>query len=178
MTAFEAGEEASARLYAAAIGYVLRQEGVLVFADDPRGDSLAVTLRFSDGAPSPALAQRFFRHAANVAWGLGGGYSSLGEELVLINLRDSDGTPYSGLTDARFAAALQRAAETFAIPVQSRGTKQVHTDLIGGAWGKDAGAGFAASLASLPPAPLARLDLMGFTFAEMARDRSRAERNR
>lgn len=178
MTSFDAEDRTMARLFAAAIGYVLRQEGVLVFADDARGDSLAVTLRLVDGAPEPALAHRFFRHAASVAPGLGGGYSSVGGDLVFINLRDGRGTPYSELPDDRFAAMLQRAAEVFAISVQWKGTKRVRAELIGAAWGKDAGAGFVDSLAGLPPAALSRLDLLGFTFAEMARDRFRGEGNR
>ncbi len=177
-TSFDATDGASARLFAAAIGYVLRQEGVLVFADEARGDSLAVTLRFASGAPGPALAQRFFRHAASVASGLGGGYSSVGGDLVFINLRDGRGMPYSGLADDRFAAMLQRAVEVFAIPVRLVGTKRVRTGLIGAAWGKDGGAGYVEELAALAPSALAQLDLLGFVFADRVRVRSRGERHR
>jgi len=160
---------ATARRFAAAVGYVLRQDAVLVFADEARGDSLAATLRFEDGAPTALLAHRFFRHAASVAAGLGGGYSTVGEQLVFINLRDASGTPVSGLDDEDFAAALNEAASTFANSVRLAGTKRVRTELVGAAWGHSAGSEYVAMLATLPPAALAQLDLLGFVFGDMAR---------
>lgn len=163
---------AAARRFAAAVGYVLRQDAVLVFAEEARGDSLAVTLRFEDAAPSAPLAHRFFRHAASVAAGLGGGYTTVGGALIFINLRDASGAPFSGLDDEEFAAALNEAASTFANSVRLVGTKRVRSELVAAAWGDSAGSQYVAILATLPPAALAQLDLLGFVFADMARNRA------
>lgn len=112
-TRIAAKPEAGERL-AAALGYVLRQEGVLVsdlHAAD--GDSYQVTIRFRPGTLTPARAHDFFRRAAEVERGLGGGYSALGDDLIFLNLRGGDGRPLSGLSDPAFLAGLAAAADRF-----------------------------------------------------------------
>lgn len=105
--------EARARRLAAALGYVLRQQSVLVSdLSDAGGGSLCATVGFRE-PPSPAAAHAFFLHAARTDKGLGGGYSAAGGRMLFINLRGADGKPFGGLDDAGFAAALKRAAATF-----------------------------------------------------------------
>lgn len=99
---------------AAGLGYVMYQWGVLVTdfsATD--GDTAYGTVQFDDGQLNPTLAQSFFAHAASVDMGLGGGYMSFDDEMIFLNLRGSDGAPYSGLTDEVFIAQLEEAANTF-----------------------------------------------------------------
>ena len=105
--------QAEARRLAAALGYVLRQESVLV-ADlaDAAGDSFQVTVGFAR-APDADLAQRFFAHAAETDRGLAGGYSIVGSGMVFVNLRGADGKPLGGLNDAAFLGGLRRAAAGF-----------------------------------------------------------------
>jgi hypothetical protein len=104
---------AEARTLAAALGYVLRQESVLV-ADlaDASGDSFQVAVGFGR-APDADLAQRFFAHAIQIDKGLAGGYSVVDAGMVFVNLRGADGRPLGGLDDAAFLSALRRAAEGF-----------------------------------------------------------------
>lgn len=104
---------AEARGLAAALGYVLRQESVLV-ADltDAAGDSFQVTVGFGR-APDADLARRFFAHAAQTDRGLAGGYSVVDSDMVFINLRGADGKPLGGLDDAAFLGGLRRAAAGF-----------------------------------------------------------------
>ena len=100
---------------AAGLGYVMYQWSVLVtdfsVAD---GDTAYGIVQFDDGQLDPTLAQSFFAHAAGVDAGLGGGYMSFGDEMIFLNLRGSDGEPYSGLADDVFIAQLEAAATTFA----------------------------------------------------------------
>lgn len=114
---------------AAALGYVFRQSGVLVFnLSDPAGGTDYVIVRFPPGALNNTLAHRFFRHAADSAKGLGGGYSVLGDDMVFLNLRDG-GTPYSGLDAGAFAVALRRAVAGFRelpVTVAAVGTAEAH----------------------------------------------------
>jgi hypothetical protein len=99
---------------AAALGYVLRQESVLVSdlkAAD--GNAFQVAIRFPRGKLTPDAAQDFFRRAAEIERGLGGGYSALHGEMIFINLRGADGRPYSGLGDPAFLAGLTAAAHVY-----------------------------------------------------------------
>lgn len=100
------GGEAAARRAAAAFGHVFAQQAVLLWRQG--GDSLAVSVEFPSLTPN--LADHFFRHAAAVEPKLAGGFTARGPALVFINLRGADGVPLSGLDDAAFRTALERAA--------------------------------------------------------------------
>lgn len=169
VTAFAVADEAQALLFAAAIGYVLRQDSVLVFAADPRGDSLTVRVRLAEACLTPQAAQRFFRHAAAVAAGLGGGYTAFGCEMWFVNLRDGTGAPYSGLDDARFAAALAQAAARFDPPAAVAGSFRARAALIGSGWPDGNGRPYVEKLAALPVGALAGLDLLSYRFADRLR---------
>ncbi|MCC7046949.1 MAG: hypothetical protein IT562_09575 [Alphaproteobacteria bacterium] len=99
---------------AAALGYVLRQEGVLLsdlHAAD--GNSYQVTIQFPRGKLTPALADEFFRRAAAIDRGLGGGFAALGDAMIFLNLRGADGKPYSGLADGPFRDRLGATSHLF-----------------------------------------------------------------
>ncbi|WP_051341553.1 hypothetical protein [Azospirillum halopraeferens] len=100
---------------AAALGWVLRQDSVLVaeIPDREQGATRYVILRVAEGALTPNLGQAFFELLADIHPGMGGGYTALGDSLLFLNLRDGTGTPYSGLDDASFAAALGMAVDLF-----------------------------------------------------------------
>jgi hypothetical protein len=107
-------EPRQATLLAAALGYVYRQDSVLVLdlaALD--ADQFYVRIGFADANLNGALADAFFRHAAQVDPALGAGYTAFDNELVFINLRDDAGRPYGGLDDEAFKAALAKAAANF-----------------------------------------------------------------
>lgn len=107
-------DDVEATRLAAALGYVLRQWSVLVSElDDAAGRTAYVTVRFPEGALTPELAHAFFEVAAKVDEGLGGGYTAFGDEMIFLNVRGGDGTPYSGLDDLDFAALLGQAAGGF-----------------------------------------------------------------
>lgn len=100
---------------AAALGYVLRQYSVMVsHLGNPSGDTGYVAVAFRPGVLDADLAHRFFEAAAARSEGLGGGYTAFGDTLYFLNVRDSDGQPYSGLDDAGFAAELKAVAAGFA----------------------------------------------------------------
>ena len=99
----------------AGLGYVMYQWSVLVTdftAND--GDTAYGIVQFNDGELNGVMAQMFFEHAASVNSGLGGGYMSFNDEMIFLNLRGSDGMPYSGLDDDTFIAQLDMAASSFA----------------------------------------------------------------
>lgn len=105
----EVGDE-QARRAAAAFGYVFDQSAVLIWRDATEGSLVvAVTLP----SVTPTLADHFFRLAAAIEPALAGGFTARGSQLLFINLRGSDGKPFSGLADDRFTAGLQRAASQF-----------------------------------------------------------------
>jgi len=104
--------DAEADRLAAALGFVLRQDSVLV-ADLTQGDGRTGSVVVTLPRLTPDRAQRFFAHAANVHAGLGGGYTAFGDVLLFLNVIGDDGTPVSGLPDTAFAAALARATRGF-----------------------------------------------------------------
>mgnify|MGYP003344891710 FL=1 len=104
------GDEAQAQRVAATFGHVFSQSAVLIWRDASDG-SLLVAVNLP--AVTPTLADHFFRLAAAMEPGLGGGFTARGNQLLFINLRSGDGKPFSGLDDERFAASLQRAADQF-----------------------------------------------------------------
>lgn len=104
-----------ATLVSAGLGYVMYQWSVLVTDFSAgEGDTAYGMVRFDDGALDEDLAQLFFEHAASVDTGLEGGYMSFDDEMIFLNLRGSDGQPYSGLDDATFIEQLDAAAASFA----------------------------------------------------------------
>lgn len=170
VTSFPPGEDEAALRFAAALGYVLRQDSMLVFAvDEPRGDSLTMRVAFEQ-CVTPELAQRFFLRAAAIDKGLGGGFTAFGCEMLFINLRDDKGQPYSGLDDAAFTAALGRASSGFSPPARIAGTFRTRTVLIGEGWpGNKGGALYIERLGSLPVETIAPLDLLSYRFGDLLR---------
>lgn len=120
------GDAAAADRAAAAFGYVFDQSSVLVWREAEAG-SLVAIVRLPGVTPN--LADHFFRHAASVHPGLGGGFTARGNRLMFINLRGSDGQPFSGLSDADFAAAMTRAAGAFG-GLASVSTARVEAKLV------------------------------------------------
>lgn len=109
-----ATDMAAGERVAAALGYVLRQESVLVSdLADGDGNAYQVTIRFPRHTLTPAIAQEFFRRAALVDRGLGGGYAALDDAMIFLNLRGADGKPYSGLGDRLFRERLGIASQRF-----------------------------------------------------------------
>lgn len=107
-------EDAPADRLAGAIAWSLEQESVLVADFDSADGATGYALvRFPAGSLTPDRAQRFFLAAAAEQDGLGGGYTAFGDTLLFLNLRNGDGTPYSGLPDEAFTESLQRAAAAF-----------------------------------------------------------------
>ncbi len=160
----------SADRFAAAIAYVLRQDAVLVFAAEARGDSVTVRVRLDQPCLTPQAAQAFFRHAATVAAGLGGGYTAFDCEMWFVNLRDDGGAPYSSLDDTAFAQALAMAAARFAPPATIAGTFRSRTALVGVGWPQSAGGRLHVErLAALPAEALSQLDLLSYRFADRLR---------
>ncbi|WP_207458401.1 hypothetical protein [Azospirillum sp. SYSU D00513] len=142
--------DAPADRLGAALALALHQDSVLV-ADFAGGNTGYALVRFPEGGLTPELAQRFFRAAAAVHKGLGGGYTALGDSLLFLNLRGEDGAPYSGLEDASFLVALSRAAERFAeAPVTVAETGRADARLVG-ANGPEAAAIGDSGLAALGP---------------------------
>lgn len=127
----DAGE--AARL-AAMIGYVFRQESVLVWRlKGKEACTGAVRIGFPGTALTPALAQRFSETAASGNEGLGGGYTALGNEMIFLNLSGEEGA-YSGLDDAAFAAALGEAARTFTPAAKAERQGCAEAALISNNW--------------------------------------------
>lgn len=131
-----AGDRELAEQLAAALGWVFGQRSVLISdLGSSTAGSLWLRVRFPNALLTPALAQRFFLHAAGIDSGLGGGYRGEGKSLVFVNLRDADGLPFSGLDDDRYSALLERAALSFRGArgeIAERGKAQIW--LIGNDW--------------------------------------------
>lgn len=128
--------DAGADRLAAALGYVFRQYSVMVsHLGKPSGDTGYVAVAFRPGVLDAALAHRVFEAAAARDEGLGGGYTVFGDTMYFLNVRDSDGQPYSGLDDAGFAAGLKAVAADFAAEgalVASAGTADAR--FVGNDW--------------------------------------------
>jgi hypothetical protein len=171
ITRFPPAEEEAALRFAAALGYVLRQDSMLVFAvDQAAGQSHTVRVRFAGECLTPQNAQRFFEQATRTSKGLGGGYTASGCEMLFINLRDERGKPYSGLEDGAFAAALDRATQGFTPPATIAGSFRARTALIGDGWpGNRSGALYIDKLGSLPMEAIAPLDLLSYRFGDLLR---------
>lgn len=135
---------------AAALGWTCYQWSVLVTNfDEPEGDTGFGTVSFAAGALTPTLAQAFFEHAASVDPGLAGGYTAFGDDLIFLNLRDSEGSPYSGVEDDTFIADLESAAQSFAdAAVSLSASGEVEAALVENDWtgGAPTGEDYAAAL--------------------------------
>ncbi len=128
-------EPRQATLLAAALGYVYRQESVLVLdLDAVDADQFFVRIHF-DTTLTGALADAFFHHAATIAPALGEGYTAFDNDLLFINLRDDAGKPYGGLGDEAFKAALIKAVASFT-PAKGKIVKSglVEARLVGNDW--------------------------------------------
>lgn len=136
-------ERAAIERFAAAQGYVFRQWDVLITDFGSNGGNTGYAV-VAIAELTPARAQAFFVHAAGVDAGLGGGYTAFGDAMLFLNLRDADSDePYSGLDDAAFVDALDRAAASFAqadAQVVDAGERAVEAWFISNDWAA-AGAG-------------------------------------
>ena len=171
VTRFRPDRQDQALLFAAAIGYVLRQDSVLIFAvDEGRGDSLTVRVRLREACLMPSTAHRFFLRAAEVAQGLGGGYTAFGCEMLFINLRDAHGMAYSGMDDGRFEQALRRAAADFTPLAEIVGHFRTQTILVGSDWPASGGGRlYLEKMSTVPTEAMSELDLLSYRFADMLR---------
>jgi len=97
---------------AAAFGFVLRQDSVLAVDFDGEG-AYHVNVDFGYRTMTPEIAHAFFQRAMLVHTGLGGGYFTLDDRLVFLNLRGADGKPFSTLSDWPFLERLRIAADRF-----------------------------------------------------------------
>ncbi|MGE4013280.1 MAG: hypothetical protein AB7G15_14205, partial [Alphaproteobacteria bacterium] len=120
----------------AVLGFVFRQWAVMVSnADvrhvlaDARRSAALVRIDRIDGRLDADLAHAFFLHAGQTAPGLALGYTSFGNQLLYLNLRDAAGNPHSQLNDLAFAERLKVAAERF-----SRGALRVSPPVVVDAW--------------------------------------------
>ncbi|WP_374448419.1 hypothetical protein [Stella sp.] len=101
-----ASDRTAALNLAAALGYVFRQSAVLAADfDDPAADAVYGVVKLPPGPVDPVLTHRFYMHAAAIDRILDGGYSTVPEGLLFLDLGRSD--------PDRFLASLRRAAETF-----------------------------------------------------------------
>lgn len=133
-------DDAVADRLAAALGYVFRQDSVLVSGfDDPKGKTFYVTVSFPENTLDAATAQSFFEKADATKKGLGGGYTAFGDDQIFLNVTDDAGKPYSGLTDKEFLEGLTQAAAAFAPnkPTISQ-SGQVNARFVGNDWEKAA----------------------------------------
>ncbi len=123
---------AQAQRLAAALGFVLRQDSVLI-ADFDGGGTYHVNIDFPYRSLTPPIAQAFFQRAMLVHTGLGGGYFTLDDRMVFLNLRGADGKPYSGLSDWPFLERLRIAVDRF--PGARIGDSgQIATRLVANNW--------------------------------------------
>jgi len=102
----------------AALGLVMLQWSVLLtdFTPSDAGNTGFAVVSFPAGTLDDKLANDFFAHAATVDAGLGGGFFSFADSMYFLNIADSQGMPYSGLTDADFTTKLGTAVGTFTGP--------------------------------------------------------------
>ncbi|OLP60125.1 hypothetical protein BJF93_10275 [Xaviernesmea oryzae] len=133
-------DDASADRLAAALGYVFRQDSVLVSRfDDPKGKTFYVTVSFPKDTLDAKTAQSFFEKADATKKGLGGGYTAFADDQIFLNVTDEAGKPYSGLDDKAFLEGLTQTAATFAPnkPEISQ-SGQVNARFVGNDWEKSA----------------------------------------
>ena len=125
-----------ATVLAAGLGWTTFQWSVLVtdFGETDGGTGYG-TVSFAAGTLTPELAQSFFEHAASVDPGLAGGYTSFGDDLIFLNLRDATGTTYSGLEDEAFVTDLESAAGSFTgASVTMSASGEVEAGLVENDW--------------------------------------------
>ncbi|WEK49416.1 MAG: hypothetical protein P0Y66_17005 [Candidatus Kaistia colombiensis] len=168
-TMVDLDDEAADR-FAAALGYVFRQESVLVSRlDDPAGTTDFVTVSFPRDKLDSAVAQAFFEKAASVEKGLGGGYTAFGDDQIFLNVTDGDGKPYSGLDHEAFLAGLLKAATEFQ-PVTPKVTNngKAVARFVGNDWqAQPAGEAYAARLGGAGSDAVKKLDAIEVTYAGM-----------
>ncbi|MGE0717362.1 MAG: hypothetical protein AB7P02_18090 [Alphaproteobacteria bacterium] len=134
------GGEAPATRLAAGLGYVLRQSAVLaVDIGDEKGDTVYAMVALPSGRPDPATTQLFFLHAAGIERGLAGGYSTIAQGLLYLNLRDRAGRPYGGLDDTMFVDSLRQAADTFTPKLRVARSGRARVMLVANDWAASPG---------------------------------------
>lgn len=131
LTTLQTTPERAIRL-ASAFGLVLRQDSVLVVDFDGEG-AYHVNIEFGYRSLTPQVAEAFFKRAMLVDTGLGGGFFSVDDRMVFLNLRGSDGRPYSHLADWPFLERLKIAVDRFpGARIGDRG--QVGAKLVANNW--------------------------------------------
>ncbi len=118
---------------AAAMGFVLRQDSVLVVDFDEGDGAFHVNVDFAYRSLTPEIAHAFFQRAMLVHTGLRGGYFTIDDRMVFLNLRGADGKPYSGLGDWPFLERLKIAVERFP-GARIGNTGQVAARLVSNNW--------------------------------------------
>jgi hypothetical protein len=134
--------EAEARRLSAALGFVFRQDAVLMYdlaAED--GQLKQVTVRFARRSMTPAIAARFFDLARQELKNDKLGFSSTLSRMIFININ-------TGIGDDALAAGLKRAAAAW--PQQNitvEPPKSVRALLVENDWSKQkAGESYASEL--------------------------------
>jgi len=168
-TMVDLDDEAADR-FAAALGYVFRQESVLVSRlDDPAGTTDFVTVSFPRDKLDSTVAQAFFEKAASIEEGLGGGYTAFGDNQIFLNVTDGDGTPYSGLDHEAFLAGLLRAAAEFQ-PIAPKVTNngKAVARFVGNDWkAEPAGSSYATRLGGPGSDTVRKLDALEADYAAL-----------
>lgn len=100
-----------AQIVGAALGWVLRQESVLVadLRDRVEGRNGYVIVDLGQGTLHPDRAGAFYAHAARVEPRVGGGFTAMNDDMLFINMTSGA----ARMTDAEFEAALHHAAVSF-----------------------------------------------------------------
>lgn len=141
---------------AAALGYVMYQWSVLLtdFTPQDAGNTGFGVVDFPAGTLDEKLAGDFFNHANTVDAGLGGGFFAFGDSMYFLNIADSQGMPYSGLTDEVFNQKLGEAATSFMGAAAKMGTMgKCEARFVENNWDKSmAGEDYAMKFADLPQA--------------------------
>jgi hypothetical protein len=123
--------ELEARRLAAALGFVFRQQAVLVYdLADEKGELRFVAVRFPRGTLTPALAEQFFARARAELKSDRLGFSATYSRMLFINLN-------TGIADDVFAAGLGRAAAAMPrLEIKVEPPKPVRATLIENDWEK------------------------------------------
>ena len=149
-----------AEVVAAALGWVFRQESVLVadLRDRVQGRIGYAIVDLGEGPLLADRAEAFFVHGASVATGLDSGFSAFDGDMLYLNLRDVTGRPYSGLEDGPFLTSLQRSASSFGTFARLSDTGIADARLVENDWDQAPdGEQYAAKLRNVDMAQLVEL---------------------
>jgi hypothetical protein len=124
--------EAEARRLSAALGFVFRQDAVLMYdLAAETGDLKQVTVRFARRSMTPAIATRYFELARRELKSDKLGFSTTLSRMIFINLN-------TGIADDALAAGLTRAAAAWPeMNIKVEPPKALRALLIENDWGKE-----------------------------------------